>query len=234
MKVEYTLNRADWLAYFAHSAGKGKPPLPFLGQSLRLIFYVFCMVMALTAGAALMLFLSRWIFGLIDPQLAPWISILGTVVFALVAPIILALVLPRQYAAEARRIHVRLFDRGLKNGTVNPGMQYELTLVNDGLRLVTVTEQLALGVEFVTNYVIRAKWSAIDTVDISETHVFICVNTTTWMWVPRRAFADQTAWVEFLDTLQRSRDSGALLPPVKPEQPATEDKATTAFRTNPP
>jgi hypothetical protein len=215
MKLRYTLNRADWIAYYnycsARNAESGLGPTSyweFLRQ--KLLVFAILPVVFVTVLAALVFVPMQILVWMGAPRFPE--AFIVSVIFVVLAGIIASFLAPVNQRYErrkdAKRQTARMVDQAIRAGSINVGQSISLSIAPDG-----IIEHIDLwsnsgGVEMLQQWDYRVTWAAVAEIDEFEHRVLIRLNDERTFIIPSHAFDDEESQNHFVAVVKGMAENG--------------------------
>jgi hypothetical protein len=219
MKIDFVLNRNDWIAYYSHFQEKNaqnSPPVPIALQ----IIVNYLVVVAIVIIVSLAIFYALKLIGLATgypiEKWFPWLpsplpALVALVVIA--APITWALLGSQKFKGTIKdqqksKIAAQV-DSAISARTINIGYHFELELRSDGLVQKSWSRESRSGVDYSHALDMVVPWTSIHSMEFTESHGFILINEGYQIIIPKRSFATEESFSEFIATIKQHYETGS-------------------------
>jgi hypothetical protein len=218
MKVEYMLNREDWIAYFLYCEKHRQRHSRFWTRPLQLAVYVLFLMMLVVVGTVALFFFTKLIVGFINNEAAIVCAYFIAGLFFFVVGLSVAITVPMvggQTIDKVQRQNAeKTVDRAIQAGNINTGSQYQVALSAEGLLLTANWESVNAGVFVTERKETRISWAAVQSIETTDYHLIIQQTGPSCLFIPRRVFATSATakFSDFVEAAERLWDtfSGAV------------------------
>lgn len=211
MEVEYVLDPEDHVACRLF-LGLAPQISTTGGRSLRASDLFLILAFLLIPAPILWTFLA-------NPSLL--VADLMTALAVLLMAVILLLRGPPQPARDQLLVVKETVERLRALGVVKIGRRDHVRLDSEGFTEVNDHREAVKGMEVAERRETRVSWSEVPSIAVAERHVIFTVTAKGYLFVPKRAFADEATFFRFVETartlrrafLERGRTDVTLDPP---------------------
>lgn len=215
MKVDYTLSRLDWLAFFIFAKDHNWRTYRSWSANLQFTLLYLAVFAAVIIVGAAVFFAACILFhnievGMFDLGYA--LATLVTVLFGFV--VLVGFKYYRHFYGQTvqeslqRRHLERVIDHEIDTGSILTKNRHVATLGPDGITLCSDYEGSRDRVETTIHMDQIVAWSAVHSIELTEGYIFILVSRWVSFILPRRAFSSDEAFFGFGDAAKRWKETG--------------------------